>query len=167
MVLFPFDVSDAGTVSSWAETPAEVRSWCGRDEAPLPATVVAGWGREEDVRAFVLRDRSTLLAYGELWVDDDEREVELARLIVDPALRRRGIGRRLVEGLVQRALRLHPLVFLRVEEENAQARRCYEAAGFTRASSSDEDDWNRDQRTAYVWMVRDQRGSMRSRGPEA
>lgn len=72
------------------------------------------------------------MADGELWVDDDEQEVELARLIVAPAHRGQGVGRRIVTGLVEHAHRIHPTAFLRVRPENEAARRCYAAAGFAR-----------------------------------
>ncbi len=39
-----------------------------------------------------------LVGYGELWLDAEENEVKLARLIVAPELRGRGLGQRLVRG---------------------------------------------------------------------
>jgi hypothetical protein len=51
------------------------------------------------------------------------------------------------------ALRRHPFVALRVHPDNAVARRCYAAAGFERATPSEEDEWNRGQPVAFVWMV--------------
>ena len=76
---------------------------------PVPATVVEAWSEETDVSAFVLVDAGGVpMAYGEAWFDADEDEVELARLIVDPALRGRGIGRSLARRLASHAREAHP-----------------------------------------------------------
>lgn len=93
------------------------------------------------------------MAYGELWVDAGEREVELARLLVAPAHRGRGIGRRLTRLLVERARRIHPRVFPRVHADHTAALRCFAAAGIRRVSAAEEARWNRDQPIPYAWMV--------------
>src|SRR5262245_18409402 len=125
--LRPFE-SAAAVVAGWATTEQETRMWCGADA--VPPEVVAGWGAESGVQPFGLYHDERLVAYGEAWVDDDESEVELARLIVDPAERAHGLGRRLVTELVAVALRHHPAVFMRVHPDNAPALRCYAAADF-------------------------------------
>lgn len=67
--------------------------------------------------------------------------------------RGRGVGRRLVAALVEEARLHHPSVCLRVVENNTAARRCYAAAGLTRVSRQEEQEWNRGQPVAYVWMT--------------
>jgi [ribosomal protein S18]-alanine N-acetyltransferase len=152
--LVPFDAADAGIVSSWAASVEEVAAWCSYASAPVPAEVVAGWGREDDVEAFAVRARDgALVAYGELWIDHDEREVELARLIVDPARRNLGVGRFLAASLAELARCTYPQVFLRVRPENSGAVRSYTAAGFTSASTTEQDEWNRGQPVTYTWMT--------------
>jgi predicted GNAT family N-acyltransferase len=47
------------------------------------------------VQPFGLYRDGRLVAYGELWTDDDAAETELARLIVDPGERGQGLGRHL------------------------------------------------------------------------
>jgi ribosomal protein S18 acetylase RimI-like enzyme len=154
MELRPFDPVHAPTVASWARTDDEARAWCARDRAPVPPEAVLSWSREDGVAAYLLHDEDGPVAYGELWVDDDDREVELARLIVDPKRRSRGVGRRLAVSLAEAARRSHPRVFLRVRPENAAALRCYSAAGFRRVSAATEEAWNRGQPAVYVWMER-------------
>jgi len=152
MELQPFDPSDAAMVSPWALAAAEVWAWCSRRESPVPPEVIADWSKPDDVLAYGGWIDGELVAYGELWLDDDEAEVELARLIVSPGWRGRGLGRQLVTELAALARQHQSKVFLRVDPDNATARRCYESAGFERVSAEDEAEWNVGQPMPYVWM---------------
>ena len=155
MQLQPFTVAAAAQISAWATSRDEVFKWCSRTEAPAPAAIIVAWSEPADVASYVLvDDDGALVAYGELWIDDDEHEVELARLIVAPWLRGRGIGRRFVTMLTEEARRHHRFVALRVHPDNEPAQRCYAAAGFERATASEEGEWNRGQPVGFVWMVR-------------
>jgi ribosomal protein S18 acetylase RimI-like enzyme/SAM-dependent methyltransferase len=149
--LRPFVVELAGTVASWAGSPSEAAMWCGHSGGLVPAEKVAGWSGEDGVRAFGLYAEEELVAYGELWVDDDE--VELARLIVDPARRGKGVGRVLVKELTEQARKIHADVFMRVHPDNAAALRCYAAARFTRVAPELEAEWNAPQPVQYVWLA--------------
>lgn len=150
MELRPVEPSDAAVVAGWPDSVEEVRQWCSRSEAP--AEVVAGWAAEADVAGYGMVSDGELVGYGELWLDHDEPEVELARLIVAPARRRQGVGRRLVAGLAQEALRHYPTVLMRVHPDNTRALRCYAGAGFAPVSPAETAEWNRQQPTAYVWL---------------
>lgn len=152
MPLRPFDVADAATVAGWARTAEEASMWCGHAGWPVPADKVAAWSTEDGVRPFGLHVGEELIGYGELWVDHDEAEVELARLIVDPRHRGQGAGRELVGGLVARAE--YPDIFLRVHSDNTVALRCYTGAGFIRVDAVREAEWNAPQPVAYVWLTR-------------
>ena len=149
----PFPAGLAGLVSSWASTDGEVRMWCGLAAAPVPAAQIEAWADEDGVRPFGLYRGERLVGYGELWVDDDESEVELARLIVDPRERGQGLGRHLVTGLAGRARSVHPLVFLRVHPANRAAQRCYTAAGFQPVPPEQAAEWNAGQPVDYVWFT--------------
>ncbi len=74
--IVPFTTAHASLVSSWGSTAAEVRSWCARAEAPVPAEVIAGWWDADDVEAYLLLDGDQPVAYGELWLDEEEGEVD-------------------------------------------------------------------------------------------
>lgn len=146
-----FDVRSAATVAGWAGSPEESTMWCSL--ATVTADDVGGWSDRSGVEAFVLCDGGAVNAYGEIWVDVEQNEVEIAHLIVDPAARGRGLGRRLVEGLVEQARRHYPVVAIRVHSQNETAIRCYRAAGFERVSAADERAWNVGQPVEYVWMI--------------
>ena len=147
-----FDDRAAAVIAGWAGTPEESVMWCSLPE--VTSEVVAGWSRGDDVEAFVLRAEDRIVAYGEIWIDVDEREVELAHVIVDPARRGRGLGTRLIAGLVDQALRHYPLISLRVHSGNDTAIRCYARAGFEPASEAETAAWNVGQPVDYVWMTR-------------
>ena len=149
----PFPADLAGVVSSWARTAGEVLMWCGLAAAPVPAAQIAAWAGEDGVQPFGLYRGEQLAGYGELWVDDDEAEVELARLIIDPRERGRGLGRHLVTELARRARSVYPLVFLRVHPANRAAQRCYTAAGFQLVTPGQAAEWNAGQPVGYVWFT--------------
>jgi len=147
-----FPVNSASVVSGWATTDEEVLMWCGLKAAPVPPRQINAWAREHAVQPFGMYRGGRLVAYGELWVDDDEAEVELARLIVDPGERGQGLGRRLAAGLADVARSSYPRVFLRVHPDNLAARRCYAAAGFQPVEPDQAAAWNASQPVDYVWL---------------
>jgi [ribosomal protein S18]-alanine N-acetyltransferase len=100
----------------------------GRNE---PAEQISARANEDGVEQFGLYRDERLVGYGELWTDDAEAEVELARLIVDPSERGQGLGQRLVTELADLARSRYPRVFLRIHSSNIAAQRCHTAAGFT------------------------------------
>lgn len=88
-----------------------------------------------------------------MWCDPEEGEAELARIIVAPGVRGRGVGRRLVRGLAELALRVgYTEIFLRVHPGNAAALRCYRGAGFLPVDPALAAEWNTPQPVAYVWL---------------
>jgi RimJ/RimL family protein N-acetyltransferase len=159
MPLQDFDPSRAPLVASWAAGDKDVvMAWISIDADGVPAEVVAGWSEADDVEAFLFTesDDGPLVAYGELWIDDEEGEVELARLLVAPDRRGQGVGRTLVRELVEQARTTHPelpVVFLRVQPGNTRAIRAYAAAGFVDVPDGEQATWNEGQRRTYHWMV--------------
>ena len=111
------------------------------------------WHDNSDIHPFVAHWNAVLVAYGELWVDLAEQEIELSRIIVHPAHRGVGIGRSFVEALVEHSGKLELTnLLIRVVAENRQAIRCYQAAGFATTSSDDQTAYNQGQPVDYVWM---------------
>jgi ribosomal protein S18 acetylase RimI-like enzyme len=149
--LVKFDATLAATVAGWPVSAAESVRWCGRDD--VTPDMVRGWADDADVLAFALVDAGAPVGYGELWLDTDEDEVELARLIVAPAHRGRGVGRRLVEALTALARAHGGLIFLRVHPDNAAAARVYRAAGFQLLDAATAAEWNEGQPVTYDWLV--------------
>jgi [ribosomal protein S18]-alanine N-acetyltransferase len=150
--LEPFDRADAATVLSWARTPEEREAWAALAEAPDEG-IFDRWHADEDVHAFGFVVDGRLAGYGEIWEDPEEREAELARLIVDPAIRGRGVGRAMVRLLAARAReRGYDDVWVRVLPSNEPAIKAYVAAGFVRTTPEEEARFNEGQPRAYLWM---------------
>ena len=149
----PATQDDAASVASWSTTAAEAAAWVS-SPAPVTIEVVQSWWRRPDVTARLLLDPDgTPVAYGEVWDDEQEDEVELARLIVNPTRRREGIGRRLVEVLLDLAHRHDRRdCFLRVVPDNTAARSLYRSTGFLEVDEASMAEWNTGQPTTYTWM---------------
>ena len=156
LVISPFLERHGTAVVHWALSIEEARRWGGPGIAwPVETSVFARWHSDPDVQPYVLCSGEVPIGYGELWVDVDEQEVELARIIIRPASRGQGIGRRLVTLLWERAtLTGFPYAFMRVFPENGVAIACYRNAGFSPVPESDQQQYNRGQPLDYVWLQR-------------
>jgi [ribosomal protein S18]-alanine N-acetyltransferase len=152
--LRPFDSAYTALVAGWASTAQEVSLLTGRDEYPFPADVLTSWRAiADDIQAYLYFDGETPVAYGELWLDDEEDEVELARLIVDPDLRGKGIGTDFVRALLEPAVGTgYADIFLRVRPDNTRALRTYLRAGFEPVADELAAEWNRPQPIDYAWL---------------
>lgn len=138
---------------AWAGTAEEREAWAGLVEPHPDSAVFERWHADPDVHAFELLADGELVGYGEVWEDRGEGEAELARIIVAPEHRGRGLGRALVVFLVQRARALgYETVWMRAVPGNAAAIACYAAAGFVRASDEEAAAFNQGQPRPYVWM---------------
>ena len=142
-------------MAGWSRSAEEARRWCSVAEHPFPPERVRGWWAGADVRPWVLVEgpEAQPVGYGELWLDEEEDEVELARLIVDPARRRSGLGRALVAQLVAAAAATGLSgCLLRVVPDNAPAIALYRAAGFAAVDPERAAEWNQGQPTDYLWF---------------
>jgi ribosomal protein S18 acetylase RimI-like enzyme len=133
-------------------TPADVDTIAGWH--PMPRAEVLGWWDVPGVEPWVMvAPDDRLVAYGELWTDEEEDEIELARLIVAPELRSRGLGKDLVRSLTEKAAATGlATTMLRVEPDNATAIHCYLACGFSRLGPEESALWNQGQRREWLWM---------------
>ncbi|NLE21455.1 MAG: GNAT family N-acetyltransferase [Actinobacteria bacterium] len=157
--LLSFHPRHAAEVATWALSAGEARAWAGQATPwPVPASVILSWREEPDVRSWLLVEDEAPVAYGELWVDVEEQEVELGRLIVRPDARGRGVGRLLVASLLRQAARTQlPTALVRVVPDNAAALACYRHAGFTPVDDEERRRFNAGQPLAYEWLRHDLR----------
>ncbi|MFI8232595.1 GNAT family N-acetyltransferase [Streptomyces sp. NPDC085900] len=135
MDLLPFADAHAVTVAGWPTSVDEVVMWCGRKEFPVDVQTIIDWQRDDDVRAQVLVEGEKVVGYGELWFDAEEDAVELARIVIAPDRRGKGLGRVLVRGLLAHAIGVgFSDVFMRVHPDNEKALRCYRGPGSCRST---------------------------------
>lgn len=161
----------AATVLGWVNSPEELLYWSARMDFPLTdATVFDQWHSDPEIAPYMLLIENGLVAYGEIWLDETEASAELARLVVSPQHRRRGLGRLLIERLACIAHGAgYQQLWVRVFPANAAALGCYESAGFTRVSEEQEVALNAAQGFPFNWMVLRSGGtrSERSHIPDA
>jgi ribosomal protein S18 acetylase RimI-like enzyme len=156
-MLEPFQTAHAAEIAGWATTAEEARRWGGRETAwPVASSVFDSWHADPEVHAYVLVEAGEPLGYGEVWVDADEREVELGRIIVAPERRGQGLGRLLVTLLLEQAAPTgYPAAFVRVAPDNAAALACYAGAGFAAVTPDERRRFNEGQPVAYAWLRRE------------
>ena len=124
-------VSDLEQVASWIVTARDCELWAGwRVSFPIePASLPLAIGFSE-TNAFVLIDDNELVAFGQLLKKSSGRG-HLARLIVNPSVRKRGYGETLVRALRDRAhLEGCERISLNVDASNVAAVALYSKLGF-------------------------------------
>ncbi len=135
--LRPYASADAVEIVKWAESERALRLWTAdrfaEDPWPLAAERFDGYYGAGDPLLRPMTAVEAGAAVGHVLLRRLPAEaVRLGFVIVDPARRGTGLGRRMVEaacGYAVREMGARRLT-LGVFEENAAARRCYEAAGF-------------------------------------
>ncbi len=150
--LSSFDPWYAPLVLSWVRSAIELEFWCSRtDFPPADPEIFTRWHADESVAPNLLLEGNQPVAYGEIWRDDDEAEFELARLIVSPHARGRGVGKALVAHLLG-TLHGYEWAYVRVVPENRIAIACYTGAGFQHLPGTEESRFNAGQPRSYTWL---------------
>jgi ribosomal protein S18 acetylase RimI-like enzyme len=151
--LQPFHARHAELVLSWVRTPEEADRWASAGARELRPELLREWHADADVHPYVCTDGGEPVGYGEVWHDAGEAEAELARILVAPEQRGRGVGRGLTGLLAAEAGAAgFDKVWLRVVPDNHQAVAAYRAVGFVRATAEEEQAFNEGQPVAYLWM---------------
>lgn len=150
----PFPPESSASVASWPIGVDEARAWAGQGTVfPVTPEKVIQWHEDSDIHPFVGVIDGNPVAYAQLWIDRTEGEIELARIIVDPACRGMGLGCAFVRLLLHECESLGQMeIILRVCPGNAAAMRCYAKAGFKPVGPTEESEWNKGQPIAYRWM---------------
>lgn len=94
------------------------------------------------------------MGYGEVWAGFASDAVELARVLISPAHRGRGLGRILLDKLCETTPAQVKAAFLRVRPDNDPAIRCYEGARFQHVSPEQRARYNDGQPVDYLWLSR-------------
>jgi ribosomal protein S18 acetylase RimI-like enzyme len=133
-------LDDLRTVATWVSSARECELWAGwRVRFPIELDLLASTIDFAHQGGFVMVEGHALVAFGQI-VPKARRRAHLARLIVAPALRGRGLGARLVTALLDRTRQSgHALASLNVDPANATAIHLYEKLGFRDASRPEDE----------------------------
>ncbi len=131
--LRPARVDDLGRVLGWVPDAEACRRWAGPNVS-FPATPNGAWlemAASPD-NAFALLADTVPVGFGQL-LAGDHRVVHMARLIVAPGHRGRGLGRRLCEALIATACDDFAArrLTLNVYADNHVAHALYRSLGFS------------------------------------
>lgn len=137
MILFrPSTRNDLATILSWIVTAESLKLW-GGPLLSFPPEVSKTWIEigANDNNSFVLVDeQDRILGFGQT-LQREAQAIHLARIILAPETRGKGLGRVLCEQLIQAAMAQHqPAKFtLNVYQDNAAAVSLYRSLGFVMA----------------------------------
>lgn len=135
MQLRPTTSEDLEVLRTWVPTEADMILWSGptftwpSDRAQLEIYLSDERRRYWSGSAAI---GGRMSGHGSLLVDEAADRMRLGCVIVDPALRGHGLGRRFVTAAVQESFRISdlPVLTLGVYAHNAAARRLYGSLGF-------------------------------------
>ncbi|WP_251975683.1 GNAT family N-acetyltransferase [Salinicola avicenniae] len=123
--------SDLKTIARWVDSPTSLTRWAGPD-LTWPTDGPTLWQELEGgaTPTFCVAEGPLPAAFGQL-IQKGPRHWHLARIIVDPARRREGLGEQLCRALLQEAHARHAEhVTLNVFADNAAAIPLYRRLGF-------------------------------------
>jgi len=155
LVLRPFDARYASLVAGWVRGEAELLRLAPGTDPPLTPQKVLAWHRS-DVNPYLgwLPAAGEPVAYGEVnYMSRAKHEMWLGHILVAPDRRGMGLGKQLVQRLLDLAFFRFAAqkVCLLVFPDNEAAVRCYESAGMVRAGI---EHWRHPQRRCVYRMLR-------------
>jgi ribosomal-protein-alanine N-acetyltransferase len=143
----------AATIVGWVCSAGESSAWASVPFLRLTPDLLTGWHAQPGVVPCVGLLDGRVCAYGQIWEDHADDEAEVARVIVAPGERGRGVGRAFVVLLAAEASRRgFRSVVARVVRGERAGFACYRAAGFVRLALAEEASLNLDQDRDYVWL---------------
>jgi len=123
---------DIDELMTWFPDAHSVNIWGGpRFRFPFDHETFFADCRWQDFTSFCLRNpENELAAFGQLGSRYDR--FHLARLVANPGMRGQGVGRKLMEMMIEAARKRqdHSRIALFVYKDNEPAYRCYRALGF-------------------------------------
>lgn len=132
----PYLPCDGDAIVPWAETPFEFKQWSGTRYDHYPITgddMNAYYGDNPDMWPFTaFDDEGPVGHFIVMYEDEEQKEVEIGFVIVDPKKRGEGRGAEIMRMAARFAFEFlgAEKAGLKVFDNNEQARRCYEAVGF-------------------------------------
>lgn len=142
----------ASRVVDWALSSPYSLTWV--DASVAAEANLERWASLEGAIPRLLLVDGVPVAYGEVWLEEEESEAELAHLVVDPARRGEGWGCALTRRLADHAANLASDVVLRVDPANTHAQGVYHRCGFLPLPPEQQELFNAGQPHRHLWMRR-------------
>ncbi|MGD6957218.1 GNAT family N-acetyltransferase [Rossellomorea aquimaris] len=120
---------DEPVIKGWLNEPKDCKYVTGRQV--YSSDMFNSWYEAHDQFGYIFEEGSKCIAYGEIWIDEEEKDIELAHIVVHPSLRNKGLGKRFIKELLEEC-KIYPFewVYMRIEPGNVQAIQCYKGVGF-------------------------------------
>lgn len=132
-MLRDFTPKDTRYLIQWANTPEELFRFSGETWSyPLNSKEILEYIHAHQERyQFIFEQDEIAIGFGELILHDTDTP-RLSRLIINKANRGRGLGKQMIQELVNKSKCILPLeeIYLFVLQDNKKALHCYEACGF-------------------------------------
>lgn len=161
----PTTSEDLRTILGWVENDRDMVLWSGPTFTwPLTLDQLLTY-LENPKRTYwsaVDGDSHELMGHASLLIDEDAGLMRIGFIIVNPALRGRGAGRSLVDGVVRRGFNSSaiPVMTLGVLAHNHPAIQLYESLGFTSTGTASHIPY-RDEEWEVITMTRPAAGPER------
>ena len=135
--LIPYGAEYASIVRLWIESEETYSDISRGKEFPPPDEIVDSWQRD-GVTSYLLFSNSRPVAYGELWARTIDMAVEIAHVVVEPVMRGKGYGNKMLDLLYRRAAARTDVgkVVINVLNENEIALACALTCGFELVSAN-------------------------------
>lgn len=143
-ILKPATPADLQTVLTWVDTPESMKLWAGPALTfpPQPKITWREIGATDENSFALVHLEGKVVGFGQTLLREPDR-VHLARIIVSPAARGKGLGRILCQELLRVGVECYRATTftLNVYRNNAAALNLYKSLGFTVVSEDLENDW--------------------------
>ena len=143
----PYRSADAAAIQTWIRDEREHALWCANliDYPPSALSLEqerSSLDAEGDGTMFTALDPTGIPVgfFAVMRLETRINNAHLGFIIVDPAMRSKGIGRRMVQLAVGYCFELLAAdsITLKVYDQNDAARKCYKAAGFVDVAHNDK-----------------------------
>jgi GNAT superfamily N-acetyltransferase len=120
---------DEPVIKGWLSEPKVCKYVTGRQV--YSTDMFYSWYEAHDQFGYILEEGTNSVAYGEIWIDEEEKDIELAHIVVHPSLRNKGLGKSFIKELLAECKNYpYEWVYMRIEPGNVQAIQCYKGVGF-------------------------------------
>jgi ribosomal protein S18 acetylase RimI-like enzyme len=149
--IVPYTAEYSRTVLSWIDDEETLENLSRDIDYPPPEDLIESWQRE-GISSYLLMSDGKPVAYGEIWPRPLLLAVEIAHLLVDPVMRGRGLGTKMVNMLFDRGAQRPGVakVMITFHSGDEAVLGCYVKAGFELVSLGNAEQGLRMERAVRI-----------------